>query len=52
MFVVLLLNGKEWCELWSKGGRTTTKDCVNLKLSTLAGFELFFLHCIDGIQNG
>jgi hypothetical protein len=25
MFVVLLLNGGELCELWSKGGRATTK---------------------------
>jgi hypothetical protein len=25
MFVVLLLNGGELCELWSKGRRVTTK---------------------------
>jgi hypothetical protein len=31
MFVVLLLNGGEWCELWSMGGNTTTKGMVRFE---------------------
>jgi hypothetical protein len=57
MFVVLLLNGGELCELCgAREAEQLQKDRVNLKLSIeLAGFVLFFfsfLHCIDGIQNG
>ncbi len=25
MFVVLFLHGGKWCELWNRGGNTTTK---------------------------
>jgi hypothetical protein len=38
MFILLLLNEGEWCELWSMGGNTTTKGTWDLKLNILAGF--------------
>jgi hypothetical protein len=38
MFVVLLLNGGEWCELWSVGNNTTTKGTWDLKLNIMARF--------------
>jgi hypothetical protein len=38
MFVVLLLNGGEWCEPWSMGNNTTTKGMWDLKLKIMARF--------------
>jgi len=38
MFVVLLLSGGEWCELWSVGSNSTTKGMWDLKLNIMASF--------------
>jgi hypothetical protein len=51
MFIVFLLNGREWCELWNKGGNTTTKGMRNLKLNTLIGF-VWIVCCRVCIHNG
>jgi hypothetical protein len=51
MFVLLLLNGGEWRELWSMGGNATTKGTWDLKLNILAGFVWIWC-CRDSIQNG
>jgi hypothetical protein len=31
LFVVLLLNGGEWCELWNMGSNTTTKGMTRFE---------------------
>jgi hypothetical protein len=51
MFVLLLLNGGEWCKLWSMGGNPTTKRTWDLKLNILAAF-VWIWSCKDSIQNG
>jgi hypothetical protein len=38
MFVVLLLSGGEWCELWSMGSNATIKGTWDLKLNITASF--------------
>ncbi len=38
MFVVLLLSGGDWCELWSVGGNVSTKGTWDLKLNIMASF--------------
>jgi hypothetical protein len=45
MFVVLLLNGREWCELWSKGGRATTRGLHEFEAKHFGWFCIVFF-CI------
>jgi hypothetical protein len=51
IFVLFLLNGGEWCKLWSMGGKATTKGMWDFKLNILAGFVWIWC-CRDCIQNG
>jgi hypothetical protein len=42
MFIVLLLNGIEWCEMWSKGSRATTKGLREFEAKHSSWFCIVF----------
>ncbi len=44
MFVVLILNGGEWCKLWNMGGNTITKGMVRFEAKHIGQF------CVDFVS--